>query len=218
MTTSDLLARLRTMLDEASAGFWTDTEAYSAFTDGQLQLCELAVGMLKARRAESIYVDIPFILKSLLTIESSVGLPSATSSITLTGQAMELISFTYRKDNTALSIVPCFIRKSNYADAFLQGNPFATANGTTEYYVLFTPPSTITLETPVSGDYGSFAATYIKRPANITASVDPILPDEASQAVLQFAFARMMAKDGRDAEAQGAMKAFADLSQPLIME
>ena len=41
MTSAFLLARLRTLLDESSAGFWTDDECYRALADGQNEIVNI---------------------------------------------------------------------------------------------------------------------------------------------------------------------------------
>jgi len=220
MTSAELLARLRTMLDEASAGFWTDVEAYAALSDGQLQLCELAVGVLKAKKeaSENGDVKIPECLKALLTTEMSVILTSGTASITLSHEALELISVLYTKDNSQSDSVPCYIRKASYGDVFISRNVFGTANANSEYFVSFQPPSTVVLETPVSGSYGSHTSAYIKVPGDISATVDPALPSRTMEPIVQFAFARMLAKDQRLEESVNAFKNFLQLSQSVVME
>src|SRR5574343_1475580 len=41
MTSALLLSRLRTLLDESSVGFWTDTECYAALADGQNEVVNI---------------------------------------------------------------------------------------------------------------------------------------------------------------------------------
>jgi len=57
MTTANLLSRLRTLLDEASAGFWTDVECYAALSDGQKEIVNDWIG------AEGIYGE--FVYKNI---------------------------------------------------------------------------------------------------------------------------------------------------------
>ena len=104
MTNASLLARLRTMLDEASAAYWTDTEAYQALTDGQnalvamavsqyLQSMEKLVGTGKYAHLVEIpkeEIDVPYILQGLSSMQSGT-VASGNSSASFSGTVLTLI-------------------------------------------------------------------------------------------------------------------------------
>ena len=67
MTTANLLARLRTLLDESSASYWTDTECYQALSDGQSAVTNIALSVYRAKKMMLANEDVklPYILNEL---------------------------------------------------------------------------------------------------------------------------------------------------------
>ena len=55
MTRTEMLARVRTLLDEVgTAGFWSDTEIYSALTDAQQETANYFLRILLNKKLPKI--------------------------------------------------------------------------------------------------------------------------------------------------------------------
>ena len=316
MTNANLLARLRTRLDEASASYWTDTEAYQALTDGQNALAALAVETYLAMQEQTLKskgtmvqvyspledIQVPYMLQCLYSVASGT-VPSATYSASLSGTVLALLWLIYNPA-AASPLYPIKLRSLPFShpSTFLEANPFlvetstalngyasysqsppasgsvgqvtintagtnyavgdfltltagntncilqvtsvnagavtgvSIVQGGTGYSVANTISTTtnsasgagfkanvtvlgnvtITFESVSSSNSAAYQAGILSQPADITASVNPTLPDIALSPVIEYAFAVMLEKDQRNDEANSAMQRFGQLAQSLV--
>lgn len=194
MTSVLMLARLRTLLDEATASFWSDTECYTALSDGQREVVNS--------------VKNPQILKVLL--KTATGSNTSGTGITLPTDFREFVNAKWTSV-TAGTQYPCSI--INYNEQFLRDkdntylapirlNPVVYLNAITGLRLIYFEPAS------ANGDY---TIVYLKQPTEITAGVDSILSEETHEAIILYAFSFLLRKDLRQAEADGAYKLFLEM-------
>ena len=191
MTSALMLSRVRTLLDEASASFWTDTECYAALSDGQREVVNT--------------VKNPQILKVLLkTLSGSDG---TSSAITLPTDFRQFVNATYTTVTTE-DQKPC--RIVNYDADFLlekdnsylapnRATPVVYINATIGLRLIYFEPTSI---------HADYTIKYLKQPTEISGAVEPILPEETHEAIILFAFSFLLRKDLRAQEADGVYKLF----------
>jgi hypothetical protein len=201
------------ILEVASANYWTDTEIYASLTDGQEALCNLALSVYRAKKQADPDTPVPYLLQPLYDIIATT-LGTGHSSIALSNPVLELISLKYNH-NAASPLYSVRFRNLSSAAIFQQDNTYLSITGT-EYYARFYNNDTISLETASTSAASAYSAEVLIEPTDITASVDPIIPDVARDAIAYFAFSQMLSKDQRSQEAQQALQVFFQLSQSLI--
>jgi len=216
MTGPNLLARLRTLLDEASASFWTDAEAYAALADGQNAVIALALGVYRAKKFATPNQDIPLspLLQTLYSTQTAT-VASGASTASLTGTVLELVWVKY---NSAAGspLYPARVRFHSPASEFKAANSFLVATiASGEYYIRFANP-VITFETASTNNAAAWIAGVLTQPTDIGASQASVIPDSAVEAIVEFAFARCLSKDQRTQESQEAFSKFIKLTQGVI--
>lgn len=196
MTSTEMLARTRTLLDEASAGFFTDAEIYSALTDGQKQVATVLMTIYMKAQKRFPEVLRPLIQTPVTSSGTSISLPSDFwFDISLKfGSASNNKQTAYRKE---LKEIP-----ENEDNTYLNNEFY--------YYI-----NSSTLTFGISGtQYYTF--TYLIKPTAISASVEPILQENSHSAIVFWATAQMLIKDAKVQESQVMMKNYADELQVLV--
>ena len=190
-----MLARTRTILDEASASFWTDTEIYSALADGQQECANYFLSIYKKIKEQNPLIALPQPLESLYLTTTGT---TTTGLVTNPTGFWHLILATYAYNggtsyNTRLqSLSPALL--------FDIGNTYLTATATNP--AVYQATATQLLFLPTASGTANYAVGYIKTPSAITASVDPTLPVSTHSAIVHWAVAQMLFKDQRPQEAQ----------------
>ena len=184
-----MLAAMRPILDESSASFWTDAEAYAALADGQNEVIKAFLGVYRAKR--KVDPTLPYELESLLN--DNVG---AVDAVAVPSGFLELISATYDHDGTG-GQVACYI--SNMQETqFNEENTFltATANSPVAYVKSTTDAVKINFLPALSG---TPAYTYwcLVSPTDIASGQNATLPVTTHSAIVNYATARMLEKDQR---------------------
>ena len=199
MTSANMLARVRTLLDEASAGFWTDAEIYSALSDGQREVVDILFA--KSRKHN--------LLKSLLKTASDTD--TTSSAITLPTDFKEFINASYTTLTTEDKL-PCkivdydeiFLRdKDNTYLTPIRATPVVYLSATTGLRLIYFEPTSI---------HCDYSILYLKQPTEIASGTEPILPPETHEAIIMYAFSFVLRKDMRQAEADSALKTFTNLA------
>lgn len=204
MTSALMLSRLRTLLDEASASFWTDDECYRALSDGQREVVNIVFNNNPNSQ----------LLKALL--KTATGSDTTTSNITLPSDFKEFVTVTYSSTTTA-DQYPCRIiaydkefldnEYNSYLSATIQTpvvylRPFSTATGRK---IFFSPSSA----------HCDYTIIYLTQPTEIDGSTNPIVPADMQEAIILYAFSFLLRKDMRPAEADGAYKLFLEMAGKL---
>jgi hypothetical protein len=216
MTTATVLASVRTLLDEANASYWENTEVYQSLTDAQNAMCGLALSVYqtKLNATSNGDVDIPLILEPLHTTKSGT-LPFGQDTITLPNPVLSVISVQYNP-NATTPLYPVRMRERSEASVFQKSNSYLGSIGN-DYYVRFKGNIILIFETASAFDYAGYSIEIIAQPIDISASVDPILPDITQLSLVEFAFSKLLAKDQRTQESSDAFNKFMSLSQPLVI-
>lgn len=216
MTSANLLARLRTLLDEASASFWTDAEAYAALADGQNAVIALSLGVYRAKRMATLNQDVALskVLQSIFATQTAT-VASGASTASLTGTVFELVYVTYNH-SAASPQRPCRLRNYSPSSEWKAANSFLVATPASgEYYIRFNNPA-LKFETASTDNAATWVAGALTQPTDIASGQNPVIPDTCMPAVLQFAFARMLSKDQRLQESSDAFGRFFQTVQAVI--
>jgi hypothetical protein len=198
MTSTEMLARVRSLLDEASASFWSDSEIYSALTDGQQSIANYFYNLYILRSSEKQDVPIPKVLEKLYTASSGT---TATSNVAKPSGYWHLISAKYAYDDTIK--YNCRIEKISSATFSNLDNTYLSATNTSpviyedysassvDFY--FSPPPNVT---------AGYKIYYLKFPSAISGSSEPSLDVLVHDAIVDYAMFKLLMKDQRPNEAQ----------------
>lgn len=194
-----LKAKVRTSVDEASAGFWTDTEIYTALSDGQREIVNMILSMYRQRSAINENEKLPEVLRSVLATTNS-----ATGTQTLPADYLTYLALYVNSTN-----VPIFVR-SDGVDRHQRVNTYLTSSSSQPYVSI--------TATQVVHETGSLAwqMDYIKTPTDLSDSADPSLPPLAYQAIVSYAIAFLLNKDENPRATQEFQTFFA-LTQNLYI-
>lgn len=205
MTTAEMLSRVRILLEEATASFWSDNEIYSALTDGQNEAIRLKYSIYKSKVKVNPRESIPEVLRPLIKDETgTIGLSENT--LTIPSDLMFLISVRY--DPAGSNLRPCYQRGMSMLSYFDSDNQYLKDSTAFKSYFFHLDKSEIVFETTVTASPGSYGWTYLKKPADIASGVDPTIKSEYHDAVVMFAYAKMLLKDQRVDEANAAYNKF----------
>jgi len=172
MTSTEMLARLRTRLDESSAGFWSDSECYSALTDGQIEVLKFYAGKNSP------------VVRPLVTIYTKTGISGTTTA--LPSDYLEIYSL--KAHAKGFIEKPCLRREGNrYKD---EDNPYLSSEEDEVYYAVI--GSNVVFETTFSN--GSITMDYIAKPSDINAATEPTIDSTAHNAVVLYAHAFLLSK------------------------
>ena len=199
MTSALMLSRLRTLLDESSAGFWTDNECYYALSDGQREV----VNVIFKNNPNSQLLKALFMPKS--------GTDTSSSAITLPSDFKEFVVASYTTVTTE-DQYPCKIVV--YDDFFLrEKNNTYLAPSRANPVVYVKPDTTIgrKIYFEPTSSHADYSIVYLTEPTEISSSINPLLPAEAQEAIIIYAFSFLLRKDLRATEADGAYKLFLDM-------
>ena len=198
MTSANMLARVRTLLDEASASYWTDAECYSALSDGQREV----VNIIYQRDRQSQ------ILKTLWLELSDDNV--SNQDIAVPDDFKEFINATM---STTLGGTKYTCKIVDYNPAYLrdQENTYlvASARNPSVYIKSSTTLGRLICFEPSSSD-SRYTIIYMTQPTEISASVQPLLPADAQEAIIIYAFSFLLRKDERP-EADTVYKIFLDM-------
>lgn len=213
MTRTEMLARARTLLDEATASYWTDTEIYSALADGQQTVANYFLAMYKANLIIDRSAKLPQPLEPLVISASATTL---TSGVTKPADYWHVISAKYAyTGGLAGTFYPCVIEKINPTTDFNLANGYLTPSATDprmyedysaalQFWFLPTPSGT-----------AAYLLRYLKVPTAISSSVDPTLPVQTHNAIVFYAVSQMLTKDQRPQESQLMMQNFTNELQGI---
>lgn len=213
MTRTEMLARCRTLLDEASASFWTDTEIYSSLADGQQAVANYFLSIFKTQRLQDPSIRVPQPLEALYTVDTAT---TITGLVSKPADYWYLLAASYAYTGGALAThYPCRIYPLSHNMFADLNNSFFTGTSTdpvvhevySSGYKFYFLPS-------VSGT-GSYTLNYLKVPTVISSSTDPTLSVQTHSAIVYYAVAQMLFKDQRPQEAQIKMQDFANELQGI---
>jgi len=190
MTTAEAVTRLRSVLDESVAAFWTDTEIYSALTQGQLAVISLMtdIYLVKSRYTNE---DIPVHLLPLANLVSG-SLSVTQYKFTLPTKFYTDISVKYNPTGGAAE--PCYKRKISSRHFDDRDNSYLTG-----HYYSITNTELVFEEVAAATAY--YQMWYLALPDDIDATHNPAVIDTTMTYVLEYALALLLNKEKRLEEA-----------------
>ena len=186
MTSAELLQNLRTRLDEASPGFWTDAECYTALTNAELEI----IRILANKRSP--------VIRPLISVYSVS--PINSTSVSLPSDFFLLYSV--KAHPTGGTEKPCWNREGDrYRDA---DNPYLSSEDDELYYAVY--GSNLVFEKSFTN--GTATIDYVRKPAGISVDTEPEIDSIAHNLLVLFAYASLLPKAKLQAEADSVYKLF----------
>lgn len=191
MTTTEMVTRVRSLLDEREAGFWSDAEVLNALNDAQDEVINYCLYVFLER---GVGGELPHLLTPLEKEYSESGVTG--SDIVLPNDFMYLLSVKCAPTSGALS-KHCMIRSASMERYAREHNHFLRADGVNLYAYL--RRGYLIFETALLN--GSFTINYLKKAERISDIQNPELPENASGAIIAYATALLLEKDKQNEEA-----------------
>jgi len=176
-----MLSRLRTLLDESQAAFWTDVEMYAALTDGQREVADMLMTLYKQKSTLNPNEELPANLRTLIATTTGTGTQNLPADY-------------WRYLTIYTSTAPVLVRIDGLTKGTLKNNVY-TASSSGFPYCSFNATQVV-LETSVA-----WTLEYIKTPTAIAVAVQPTLPDPTHNAIVQYALCELLIKDQKVQEA-----------------
>ena len=190
MTAPEMLARCRTILDESSAGYWTDAEIYSALSDGQNAIIN-AVWSAWDKKTQIAEIEVPVVLRPLQTVVVNLAFgTTGTTSVALPADFAYDLHVEY--DDNADAPIASFKRGESKNRKFSSENTYL--HSTQAQYYHYFDGANLNFETAISGT-GAYRLTYLKKPTDIASGVAPAIGFEAHKAIVYYAVTMMLFKD-----------------------
>lgn len=200
MLSTELLSRVRTLLDEVTSSFFLDTEIYSALTDAQQEAANYFLRLYNSALINNADSKLPQPLESLVI--SSGTIATVTAGLTKPADYWQIISASYAYTGDVVgTLYPCRIEKLNPVLGFNLKNTYLAPSATDPKVYEAYGASLQLWFLPVPSGTGAYNLTYLKTPTSISASVNPILPVSTHSAIVHWATAQMLFKDQRPEEA-----------------
>lgn len=190
MTSAEMLARVRTDLDEVVASFWSDNEVYRALADGQREIATHIFTIWKQKIRVNPDEPLPEVLRSLISTDSGTTTKSLPSDF-----------MSYLTVYSATNAVPIYVRENWRQTGWMKGNTYSTSTSAQPF--CYFNATQIVFETAVN-----WTMEYLKLPTDISGATQPALPITAHNAIIQYAFATLLLKDSNPTAGQELQKFF----------
>lgn len=214
ITSTNALARLRTRLDEASAGFWQDGECYSALSDGQRHLINMSLAVWRARRKVNPQIELPVLLTNCFK-QTSINLSGVNAPIP--ADFLDWVNLTFNVSGASGSAYPVFVLPQSAALAQVQANQYLYGDTANKEYFATIGATNIVFNT--AGTSSPFCTlTYIYDPIDMSGVQNGVLDDTCQEAIVAFAFAILLQKDERTQDSMAALQEFTAMAQTLTAE
>lgn len=186
MTNTQMLSRVRSFLDEAAEGFWSDEEIYSGLTAGQTEIVNS--GLIHFTKSGTI----PGFMKPL---ETSLVVNSVSGiSFNLPNDFLHLISLKIANGDADRESV--YIRAAGNFSPFAHRNSYLKdVNGTQRFALII--GNSFKIEGEGILNSGSYELIYIKYPAKIDAANSSVLKPQVHESICLYAYYDMLKKDDR---------------------
>jgi hypothetical protein len=213
MTSGTMLSSLRTLLDEVSAGFYTDAELYNALSFGQRECVYYFANLFKKARELNPSEPLHRYLKTL--VESEVDTATTTEIFQFNSVPILILNALYKNSTLDIEYKPCFIRDEggvyDLDNEYLKPSPKSPTvemYNTGNWYYRFRPE----FDNTEGGDY---VINWIKEPTDITSVVQPIVSEDLHNAIVQYAFSFILRKDSKMQESGMELQKFYQILSTL---
>jgi len=194
--TAVLVTKVRTILDEDTAGLYSTTQIYTALSDAQREIAGHFLAMYKAKLMVNPSEQCPDVILPLL-----VSTTSATGTQNLPTDYWDYLSI------TGGSSVNVRVRPMSRTLPHEITNTYLTSSSSQPY--CYINSTQVVFETSVS-----WIMNYFKTLSDLSASVDPILPVQTYNAMVQYAFANLLERD-HDERAMQEFNKFVQMLQNI---
>ena len=202
MIQSEALSRLRSLLNESTAGFYTDAELYQYLDSGMNIAIQLYLSKMEQARLEDRYKG-SIALQPLHTLDATNTTVTSTQEYSLPSDYLITDYCEYDVDGTALSRYPAVLVDYNRWK-FLSQNTYQGFSPTNPGYYIRADKIGLT-EQITSGIANGYNHYYYKKPTAITsssASSEIPIKLETHEGIILLAFHLALVKDNRPNEAQ----------------
>jgi hypothetical protein len=193
------------MLNEASAGFWTDAQLFNLMTSSQREIIDVC--LMKQREAQKLdpFYEHPSLrpVTKLNQITTTSATSYALTGITdmLHTLRVELLNSSPARTlgTTLVSYTKFLQQKTNtyrghgYSGTTFTGDVYTAIAVSTLYTSFTTFPNT---------DFDKINVYYVSNPAAMTTDVDPVLYADLHDSIIYISYAKALMKDGRENEGQ----------------
>ena len=208
MTSANMLSRVRTLLDESSASFFSDSEIYSALADGQRELFTIALLVRKNG-------ELPEILRPCVaTAQGTISIGQSTVNISGLTNFADIINVSYNSASSS-TLYPALRRELTEKTPAEKNNTYLVGTAGKDFYYSVSATQ-IVFETAATGTAG-YSITYLSTPSDIASGTQPTLPDFSHNAIVQYAFAFILRKDQREQEAQVEFAKFNEMVKEIML-
>lgn len=187
MLSTDMLARVRTLIDEASASYWQDSEIYSALSDGQTEAVNFIYGLYEAKKKADPNTILPDVLSPLTKSLSNSIVSSYT--ITIPTDLFKLIAIEIT--NGTNPKVAAYRRDFSVETIFYQYNSLMNGTNNVSY---FSNAANYFFNQLLNGSYNIY---YIENPPAISSGVNPTVGSAIHDIICLYAFSQVLKKDQR---------------------
>lgn len=209
-----MVTRVRSILDEANAGYWSDAEIYSALSDGQAEVTNYALSVYQGKFKQDRGTNIPITLNNLIKTVSTTLSVSNTVTLPTDYKLLVSVSLAY---NGSLTKAPVFITQNDSINNFENANTYLKPSiSNLQCYVDSNSGlHLLKLVTAIANDPIEYV--YVAMPSAISSTVEPTITEIAHNAIISFACARLLLKDEQVARSQAEIANFFQLMQQEVL-
>lgn len=215
MIQSEALSRLRSLLNESTAGFYTDAELYQYLDSGMNIAIQLYLSKMEQARLEDRYKG-SIALQPLHTLDASNTTSTSTQEYNLPSDYLITDYCEYDVDGTSISRYPAVLVDYNRWK-FLSQNTYQGFSVTNPGYYIRADKIGLT-EQITSANANAYNHYYYKKPTAITsssASSEIPIKLETHEGIILLAFHLALLKDNRPQEAQAEYAKAMDILNKL---
>ena len=213
MTNTEMLAKLRAFLDEATADYYVDaTDLYGALTDAQLEIATVISANWKQRQLLSDKpVKTPKTLYGIRAIELG-SISSGNQTVAIAGDPLQVLSVIWQFDGVIVTESPYAIEMAEGGETKRIWFSSLTKDGTYFYY----NPNLLTVH-PISTDNSAgYTLVFFDAPVDISSSVQPELDAVSHDAIVERA-CWILLKDRESEQAKIHLEMYSALLQGLMV-
>lgn len=211
-----MLARLRSLLDESTAAFWSNDELYRNLSDGQREIAAFAMKLFRDRGRKNL----PAVLNPLMSTVNGNCANDTQGDIALTYYNVtgmwDIVQALYTPDVDGLDdYARCRIVENDIDFLRISQNLYTRGTVSSPLALIKTKHES-TYSTEVffkpdkTGSNAGAVIQYIKSPTDIAAGTEPILDDFTHNAIVQFAYSQALLRDQRTQEGLAEYQKFQD--------
>lgn len=201
MTSTSMLSAVRTLLNEASASYWTDAEIYVWLSSGQKEVLQGIIAMYMERKGKDPYV--PSIIAKQIT-ELNIDTSSKTVA-DFPADFTYFIGAKYTPDGVDVEKAPLRVMPKTAENQIKMANTYLLP--TNEQPIGYITGNSVELY-PAPTTTSSLDLSYVKDTTDISASTQPVLQPFTHNAIVRFAFAQALLKDERDSDSDKELNKF----------